>query len=45
MVDPYKMIVNFYTGYDIATDFSVDSDADDLCSGDTVIVKFTTKNI
>ena len=43
MVDPYKMIVNFYTGYDIATDFSVDSDVDDLCSGDTVIVKFTTK--
>ena len=42
-VDPYKMIVNFYTGYDIATDFSVDSDVDDLCSGDTVIVKFTTK--
>lgn len=42
-VDPYKMIVNFYTGYDIPTDFSVDCDVDDLCSGDTVIVKFTTK--
>lgn len=42
-VEPYKMIVNFYTGYDIPADFTVDSDVDDLTSGDTVIVKFTTK--
>lgn len=42
-VDPYKMIVNFYTGYDIPTDFSVDCNVDDVASGDTVIVKFVTK--
>jgi len=40
---PFDTVVSFYTGFAVATDFSADSDVDDVQSGDTVIVKFVTK--
>ena len=40
---PFDTVVSFYTGFQVACDFSVDSDVDDVQSGDTVIVKFVTK--
>lgn len=40
---PFDTVVSFYTGFTVPCDFSADSDVDDVQSGDTVIIKFTTK--
>ena len=40
---PFDTVVSFYTGFAVPCDFTVDTDVDDVQSGDTVIIKFVTK--
>lgn len=41
--DNFDTVVSFYTQFPVAGDFSVDTDVDDVQSGDTVIIRFVTK--